>query len=244
MTSLILSGIEHASLSSRSAVNAYQPSFSISNNWSALLGRLSLRFWSRMLHRFSIGFKSGDCDGQSNLVTTGYSCSLPQSLPPARIRWHHFDVCLGSLSCCQKTSLGPPKRRSIDGKAQLTRIFPYWTCSIRPSTLWNIPTMGGKTPPHHNLDIVFDSAHTVFFFVPLINPAPHSFLEIITKYKRTFVWKNNSSPLSYRPMHMIITPFKSPFDVALRDKWFSCCPVTLELAAFFNSSYNSPDRYW
>ena len=121
MTSLILSGIEHASLSSRSTGNAYQPCSSISNNWSALLGCLSLRFWSRMLHKFSSGFKSGDCDGQSNLVTTGYSYSLPQSLPPARIRWHHFDVCLGSLSCCQRTSLGPPKRASIDGKAQLTR---------------------------------------------------------------------------------------------------------------------------
>ena len=103
---------------------------------SMVLTFLLLDLCSRILQRFSIGFKSGDCDGHSN---TGAQFSTNHALVA-------LAVCFGSSSCWN-IHASSPKQASADGRIASVRILRCCTCSIIPSTTCKTPTLPLPEPP-------------------------------------------------------------------------------------------------
>ena len=76
--------------------------FCSNSQCEVLVGHFSQTLQSSCSHKSSIGFKSGDCGGQSIIDST------PPDSFFSRYRLHNFEVCFGSLSC-YITKLAPIK---------------------------------------------------------------------------------------------------------------------------------------
>ncbi len=106
----------------------------------------SFRFWGcrwatlsfSSLHRFSIGFRSGDWLGHSRTL----KCFLPSHSLVA------LAVCLGSLSCW-KTQLRPIFNALTEGRRSLAKISRYMAPSIHPplNTVQSSCPLCRKAPP-------------------------------------------------------------------------------------------------
>ena len=88
-----------------------QPFLIHSNNSFSFLQFLFCKSSSNLLCAFSIGLRSGDCDGKSNVFIFWFD----------KYFLHLFDVCFGSLSCW---NIG-----SSDGTTAYNDYF-IWYCNI------------------------------------------------------------------------------------------------------------------
>ena len=127
--------------------SALQASWRIWNSSTSLFGRRVLHLLSRIAQRFSMGLRSGDCDGQS---IRGMLLSCIQSLTT-------WAVCFGSLSCW-KYQFSRIKVMSALGSMTFSRMFKYPSFTRMPSILCSMPTPDAVNAPQ---TFIFLSCFTV-----------------------------------------------------------------------------------
>ncbi len=192
---------------------------------SAFFGLLFLIFLLTILHRFSMGFRSGEFAGQSSTPTPW---SFNQLLVLLAV-WAGVKSCWKMKSASlkagqQKEAWSAPK---FLGKRVQWRWFSKNT--MTNTSRWHC------TPNHHRLWKLNTGLHATWAMS--FSTLPPDSRTLVSKWntKLALIWKEDFGPLGNSPVLLLLSPGKTPLTLSVVQEWLNKRNTTT-VAKFLDTS--------